>query len=432
MNFSPDLVHLIVTAVASFLVGLEIKTYRLQQHPDTPKFFFGTARTYTFIGILGFIFYRIEPLHLSIYALVLVALSMLYALLYYQKLRENKQSILPFVVMLCVYAFGPMTALFPLWMTALLFVLIVFILNARKSLQRFSSDVNMLEFETLSKMILLSAVILPLLPDTKVIPYLPISPFKLWLAVVVISGISYGGYLVQKYFFPSKGYFLTGIFGGTYSSTATTVVLARKAKTSGDNPMIDAAIIAATSMMYLRLIIVALVFNLSVGRSLALPFSVLALLGILFSVFYLKKGEKASTKPDFVDQNPLELGTAFVFAALFALMMVITHFVTKHYGSSGLELLSFAVGFTDIDPFVLSLLTGKYMVTDTQLISAIMIAAGSNNLLKATYALWFGGIKGGFRSAIWVALLGIMTIAWGLWGPLNLFGAALPSLATGA
>jgi len=414
MTFSPELIHLMIATVFSFLIGMEIKTYNLKQQKQTPKFIFGTARTFTFIGILGYIAYKLEPAHLTIYAIILLSLSLLFALLYKQKLKEGKQGILLYTVMLCVYAFGPMTVLFPLWMSALLFVLIVFILNADKTLYRFSNDINMNEFETFGKMVLLSAVILPLLPDSKVIPYLPISPFKLWLAVVVISGISYGGYLIQKYFFPSKGYYLTGIFGGTYSSTATTVVLARKVKESGYNPVITAAMIAATSMMYLRLIVVAAVFNTEIAKELAIPFLALALLSLLLSFIYLKQGDRNSVTTDFVDKNPLELGTAFLFALLFVVMMLVTSFVMQHYGNSGLKLLSFSVGFTDIDPFVLSLLTGKYSVENVQLISAIMISAGSNNILKAIYALWFGGLKGGLQAAVWIALLGLVTIALGL------------------
>ena len=415
MGISTDLIHLIITVVFSFLVGMELKTYRQQFHAKEGNLFFGTARTYTFIGILGYIFYKIDPSHLTLYITVLVALSLLFLVLYRRKIAEGRPSILPYVVLLCVYAFGPMTERFDLWMPSLLFVLIIFLLNAKQSLQRFSSSINMHEFETLGKMVLLSAVILPLLPNTNTIPYLPISPFKMWLAVVVISGISYGGYLVQKYFFPSKGYFLTGIFGGTYSSTATTVVLARKAKIGGNNPVIDAAIIAATAMMYLRLLVVAMVFNFSVARSLAFPFVVLAMLGMLIALVYMKQGEKKTANSDFVDKNPLELGTAFLFAGLFILMMIVTHFVIGHYGNGGLQILSFVVGFTDIDPFILSLLTGKYSVTQTELVTAIMVAAGSNNLLKALYAVWFGGGKGGIHSAVWIALLGAATIVWALY-----------------
>ena len=415
MDISPELIHFIVTTVFSFLIGMEIKTYNLKLQDRTHKFIFGTARTFTFIGILGYISYTLEPLHFTIYAIILLFLSLLFLLLYKENLKEGKQSILLYTVMLCVYAFGPMTVLFPLWMSALLFVLIVFILNANNTFERFSSSINMNEFETMGKMVLLSAVILPLLPNTKIIPYLPISPFKLWLAVIVISGISYGGYLIQKYIFPSKGYFLTGIFGGTYSSTATTVVLARKINKRGSDHVITAAIIAATSMMYLRLIVVAMVFNMKIATTLALPFLLLASAGLLLAFIYLKQGEKSAVSADFVDKNPLELGTAFLFAALFVLMMLLTSFVMHHYGNNGLKLLSFSVGFTDIDPFVLSLLTGKYSVETTQLVSAIMIAAGSNNILKAIYSLWFGGWKGGLQAAIWVGLLGVVTIGLSFW-----------------
>jgi len=172
-------------------------------------------------------------------------------------------------------------------------------------------------------------------------------------------------------------------------------------------------------MMYFRLLIVALVFNVSVAKVLVAPFIVLALLGVVCALYYLKQGSKTKIKPDYVDENPLELGAAFLFAGLFVLMMLITHFVTLHYGNSGLRVLSFAVGFTDIDPFILSLLTGKYTVGQSELVSAIMIAAGSNNRLKAAYALWFGGWRGGSRSAFWIALLGVATIAWA-------FGGSLP------
>ena len=415
MSLDPVLAHLLLTVVLSFLVGLEIRTYKERFHPESENLFFGTARTYTFTGILGFVFYILDPKTLIPYTAVLLGLSLLYALFYRQKLADHRQSILLYLVLLCVYAFGPLSMRFPLWLPALLFVLIVFILNAKRSLHRFTPAINPYEFETLGKMVLLSAVILPLLPDRNVIPYVPLSPFKIWLAVVVISAISYGGYILQKYFFPHKGYFVTGVIGGTYSSTATTVVLARKLHAlEGKNPVITAAIIAATSMMYLRLIVVALIFNLTVAEKLAIPFVALALAGMVPAWWYLRRSAAAEAGESFVDRNPLELGTAFLFAFLFVAMMMITQYVTGHFGDRGLQLLSFVVGFTDIDPFVLSILTGKYSVTTGEVVAAVMIAAGSNNILKAAYALWFGGLKNAWPSALWIALLGVMTILWGM------------------
>jgi len=415
MNINPDLLHFLITTVFSFLIGLEVKSYRSQfLNTKDENYFFGDVRTYSFIGILGFVLFKLDSSALLLYLAGFLAITLLYALLYYKNLQEKKRSILLYIVMLLVYSFGALIQIQPLWLSALLYVSIVFILNADRGIEKFVKDININEFETLGKMVLLSAVILPLLPDTKSIPYIPLSPFKIWLAVVVISGISYGGYIVQKYFFPSKGYFLTGIFGGSYSSTATTVVLARKSKQTGGLNVIEAAIISATSVMYLRLIIVALLFNYEIGKSLLLPFGALALFGFMVSAFYLRDPKEKREHPDIVDTNPLELKTAFIFAFLFVAMMVITQFVTQHYGKAGLEILSFVVGFTDIDPFVLSILTGKFSVTSMQIVAAIMIAAGSNNLLKAIYAIWFGGIKNAYKSALWIAFLGIVTITLGL------------------
>jgi uncharacterized membrane protein (DUF4010 family) len=416
MSLNIDLVHFLVVTAFSFLVGLEVKSYRSQYiNATVENYFFGDVRTYSFIGILGFILFKIDSnLHI-LYAGGFLSITVLYALLYQKNLQENKRSILLYIVMLLVYTFGALIQTQPLWITALLYVSIVFILNVNGGIEKFTKELNISEFETLSKMILLSAVILPLLPDTKIIPYIPLSPFKIWLAVVVISGISYGGYLVQKYFFPSKGYYLTGIFGGSYSSTATTVVLARKAKQLGGYRVIDAAIISATSVMYLRLIIVALIFNIDIGEKLIFPFVSLSFIGFFISSFYLKNQQKTQEHVAIVDKNPLELKTAFLFALLFVAMIIATHFVTNHYGTSGLEILSFVVGFTDIDPFILSILTGKFSVENVQIIAAIMIAAGSNNLLKAIYALWFGGVKNTYKSALWISILGVVTIVWGLY-----------------
>ena len=415
MSIDPDLLHLLVVMVFSFLIGLEVKSYRNRSGDSAHEhYFFGDVRTYSFIGILGYFLFKIDPVSLLLYLAGFLSITLLYAILYRQNLREKKRSILLYIVMLLVYTFGALIQTQPLWMSALLYVSIVFILNSNREVDKFVKEMNSEEFETMGKMVLLSAVILPLLPDTKSIPYIPLSPFKIWLAVVVISGISYGGYILQKYFFPAKGYVLTGVFGGSYSSTATTVVLARKARQLGGLDVIDAAIIAATSVMYLRLIVVAMIFNPQVGKSLILPFVSLSLLGALGALFYIKSSQKQTQHPDIVDRNPLELKTAFLFAFLFVGMMVVTNLVTQAYGKAGLEILSFVVGFTDIDPFVLSILTGKFTITSTQIVAAIMIASGSNNLLKAVYALWFGGLKNSYKSAVWLAVLGIVTIVLGL------------------
>jgi uncharacterized membrane protein (DUF4010 family) len=414
MSTNSDFAHFILTFVFSFLIGLELKAYRSKFYENNSTFFIGTTRTYTFIGIIGFIFYKIDSVNLYVYISGLFALTFLYGIFFNKLLDEKRHSIVLFLVMLIVYSFAPIIILFPLWMSSLIFIVLIFVLNAKKKLFDFNLLINTYEFETLGKMLLLSAVILPLLPKDTMIPYLGISFYKIWLTVVVISGISYTGYLVQKYLFPSKGLFLTGLIGGTYSSTATTVVLSKKARTLSVNHIITASIIAATSMMYIRLLVVSFIFNVEVSKILLIPFLLLILFSILVSFFYYRKSLSTQNIIEVEDKNPLELGTAFIFAFLFIVMMLITNFVVLNYGSSGLKLLSSVVGFSDIDPFVLSLLTGKYEINSSQIASAIVIASGSNNILKGTYTLWFGTKEKTFHSFVWLIILGISTILLGV------------------
>jgi len=414
MLLNTDATQFIVTIALSFLTGLEVKSYRQEYHADSRDYFIGTARTTTFLGILGFVFYRLDPRHLHVYTAGLLVFSALFALFYIQRLRRAKTSILPFLVTLIVYTYGPLTALSPLWMPALLFVLTVFLLNAKTSISNLSLRLDSRELETLGKMVLLSVVILPLLPNRNVIPHLPLSPFKIWLAVVVVSAISYGGYLSQKYFFPHRGLLVTALIGGGYSSTATTVVLAKKARQHKATGQITAALIAATAVMYLRLIVIAFLFNQDIARNLAPPFLLLALAGFLLALFHARSENPEKRSVTLAGGNPLELKTAFLFAALFVLMILLTQTVTSFYGVKGLKIFAFAAGFTDIDPFILSLLTGKYLVPTREVLSAIVISAGSNNILKGGYALWFGGRKQTIPAASWLFFLGLTTIGLGL------------------
>ena len=414
MQIHELLLHILPVVIFSFIIGLEVRAYLTKFHENDARVFFGTTRTYAFLGILGFILYEIEPKNFSLFIVGFLSITFLYSILYKKMLDTDKNSILLYIVSIIVYSFGPLVGIFPLWISALIFVLVIFLLNSKKRILTFHPKINIYELETFGKIILLSAVVLPLLPTDNNIPYLGISLYKIWLTVVVISTISYISYLVQKYIFPSKGVLLTGILGGAYSSTATTVVLSKKAQAVQDTNMFTASIISATFMMYLRLLIIAAIFNIEVLKVIATPYIVFGLITLIISFVYYKKATNETSKIETEDRNPLELGTAFVFAILFIVTMFITNFVVNNYGTTGLNILSFIIGMTDIDPFILALLTGKYNIDAVAVASAMLIATGSNNILKAVYAVWFGKKKA-VSSAFWLIFLGVATIGSGIY-----------------
>jgi len=93
-------------------------------------------------------------------------------------------------------------------------------------------------------------------------------------------------------------------------------------------------------------------------------------------------------------QNPLEFKTALVFGLLFGFFAVLTNIVVANYGNMGVNILSFIVGVTDIDPYILNL----FQHTDSNLhintiVNATIIASASNNLIKMIYSLILGESK---------------------------------------
>lgn len=234
--------------------------------------------------------------------------------------------------------------------------------------------------------------------------------------MIVVSAISYISYLAQTYFFPSRGVLLTGILGGMYSSSAATGVLAKRGlkQPATQSHLIGVAILLATTMMYLRLwvLILALGHTTTAGY-LAAPFALLVLSTAALAWWqHHTVRVEAAPQTELPPDHPLEFSTALLFAFLFVFFATITHFVVTDYGVSGLHMLSFMVGFTDIDPFILSLLDGKFHVSESALETAILIASGSNNLLKAGYTIALSRNPALFGASAWLATTFLLSLGY--------------------
>jgi uncharacterized membrane protein (DUF4010 family) len=398
--------ELLVVVIAGLLTGLEIKEYRV--HNDALKEI-GSVRTFTFISLIGFVFFKID---FYLYMLGYAALVGHFLLFYNVKLQSAKNGMLLFLMATLVYTFGVIITKFDIWFLIVMFISVIFIYNINRRFGHLYTMFDEEEIEIFSKLLLLSAVVLPLLPQENISELIPVSYFKVWLAVVVVSMFSYVGYILKRYIFKDKGYLIAGILGGIYSSTATTIVLAKKS-VAGTTPHIFASsIVMATAFMYIRLLGITYAFNYEIAMHLLIPFSLLASITMVIAYYFYKKAEKnsANENDEIQDKNPLELSTAFLFAILFIVMSVVTHFVTQNYGNMGLSILSFIVGFTDIDPFVLSILSSKLDLSVADASSAIMIAVGSNNFLKVVYAYAFSKNEAGKLSGAALFVLGLLTM----------------------
>ncbi len=332
------LLQFLMTVVFSFIVGLEFHNYlRNNQY----QFGFGSIRTFVLLGLLGFILFQLNP-DGRLFVMGIGFLSIMLAIFYWRQTAEKIFTLLEIILALLVFLIGPVAISFPIWFLVLFAVLLVLMLGEKPLIHQFSRSLANNEIVTLSKFLVISGVILPLLPDKQIADMLPVTYFKVWLAVIIVSGFSYLSYLAQTYLFKTRGLLLTGLLGGLYSSTAITVVISRRAHHLKDDwSNVSSALIMATAMMYLRLLVIIFLLDSSAGISLLKPFSVLILLSSIAvaAIHYFADGV-IHKQPANVSQHPLELPTALLFASMFVLFTFITQYVTSHYGDHGLNFLS--------------------------------------------------------------------------------------------
>jgi len=414
-SFLPSLLtQFLITAVLSFIIGLELHSYRRANGQDLG---FGTTRTFTLIGITAFVLYAIDE-HLLFYLTGLLILTVFLAIYYLHRSGKGLYSLLSPLLGVLTYLIPPVLIRFPDWFVALYVVAILLMLSEKPGIRRFSDTIDNTEIVTFTKFLIMAGVILPLLPARQIAVFVPVTYYQVWSALLVVSALSYISYLAQTYLFKEKGLLLTGILGGLYSSTATTVVLGRRARQLPPTPQITQAIILATTMMYFRLLLlVALLGYVNEALRLLTPLSLMVILSLVASwlASRIPAGRDTPASPAAVSHplsHPLEFRTALFFALLFVLFSAITAWVISRYGEQGLQILAFIVGLTDIDPFILSILGGKYPVNEIQLISAIVIACGSNNLVKAGYALVFGRNRYVVAAAGWLTGLFVLSMAY--------------------
>jgi uncharacterized membrane protein (DUF4010 family) len=390
----------------------------------------GGIRTFPLLALLGAGLYLIEPQRVLVFLAGLLVLG-LWLFSYYRKVLrqvpggtdEPGDGLVPPVCNLLAYLLGPAALLAPTWFSVGLVVAAVLLVGARERLHRWAYRIPGREIFTLGQFLILAGIVLPLLPNEPISSWTAITPYQVWLALVAVSTLSYASYLAQRYLPVGGSITMASILGGLYSSTATTVVLARRMHSAeqGALPEIRSGMLLATALMYLRLGVIIAIFNLPLARLLAPALAVLLFLALALALILrggIPHGTKAAlTKAD-QPGNPLELSAAALFAFSFVLVSLASTWVKSAIGASGLLWLAAIVGVTDIDPFVLNLAQGGLSGASAQVLTAaVLVAASSNNLLKAFYALAFAGASRGVLPAGALASLsaaGFAIAAW-LW-----------------
>jgi uncharacterized membrane protein (DUF4010 family) len=413
MSLAPPIARLLLLVGLGFFLGLAFEEFHARANQKRP----GGIRSFPLLALVGALLYRLDPAHLLPLSAGLLALSAWLTCYYWRHIGEIDPDGFPNVglmVPICnVLAFllGPVALAEPPWAAIGATVAGVLFLTSRDALHSLARRIEIGEIVNVGRFLLLTGFVLPLLPDVPVTDLTTITPRQVWLAVVAVCSVSYASYLLQRYVAPASASLLTAVLGGMYSSTATTVVLARRARAEvSATRQTRAGIVLATTIMYLRLLVIIAVFNRPLAVAVAPGLLGLAALGCVLAAglywFGAPREQTPATPP--APANPLEVGAAAIFAILFIVVSIASSWAAHAFGTAGIYTLAVIVGVSDIDPFVLSLAQDGAGQTSAGVGAvAILLAASSNNVLKASYVMAYGG-RG---RLIWpVAALGVLAL----------------------
>jgi uncharacterized membrane protein (DUF4010 family) len=230
------------------------------------------------------------------------------------------------------------------------------LLNAKETLHSWLSHVERLEMRAAIRLLLISVVMLPVLPDHGYGPGNALNPFRLWLMVVMVAGISFIGYFAIKIAGPRIGSLLTGVFGGLASSTALTLSFARMGRDDRSmHKVLAAGVAVANATMFLRLWVIILAVDRPMAMAELPPLAAMMAAGLIMTALLWRDHADAGKPGATGLTNPFELGVAIKFAILLAAVVIASRLLQSWAGSTGLYVLGAVAGLADVDAISLSM-----------------------------------------------------------------------------
>jgi uncharacterized membrane protein (DUF4010 family) len=392
-----SLPNLLAALAAGLVIGLE-RGWRDRELADGERV--AGLRTFAMLGLLGGVFQLVHPWLLAAGALGLAGIA---AVAYREAVRSSGNlSATSVVAQLLTYGLGALaTGGAPLPAVGLA-VVAATLLDLRPTLHRWLRLIEHQELSAALQLLVLSAVVLPLLPDAPFGPYGALNPYRLWWAVVLVAGLSLSGHVAMRAAGDQRGALWTGLLGGLASSTAATLALARR---QHDRPDLLAAssagALSACAVMFLRIALVLVAMAPVLARLLLAPLLVAG--GVLFAVALLQWRQRgpagAPGQPSSVP--PFDLATALGFGAFLGLMAVLSEASKQWLGAGGLYGLALVSGLVDVDAITISVarMGAQGSVALPVAAGAVALAVLSNMVVKVALAWATGSAALGRRVA---------------------------------
>jgi len=273
----------------------------------------------------------------------------------------------------------------------------------------------------LIRFVVAALLIFPFLPDANMGPYEVINPREIGWVVILTSGLGLFGYLLIKFLGASKGILLTGLLGGWVSSTLITWVFAKRSR---ETPAFSAnyatGILAASTIMVIRVMLWVTIFNGALARSLYVPLGIMLLAAAGITLyFYLRHKDGKNQDASIPLGKPLNLQGALIFGLLYMAIIVLISYTHAYFGAGGILVSSSLAGLADVDAITISISKLAGTTVPLQIAgTAVLLATICNTLVKFSIALWAGSreikkfVLIGYGVIFLAALVGLGLVIW--------------------
>lgn len=386
------IMHAITALGIGLLIGLEREYGQRKIEGHSKRIEAAGIRTFAMVALLGnFMTWLPEPLNLWMPAIG-ISFVVLIAILSYQRTSHHDKGFTSEAALVTTCILGTLTGFDLALPASMVAIVMVGLLHFKKWLHHFSHSLSDIDIRQALLFLVLTVIILPILPNQTFGPYDAFNPYRIWMMVVLISGLGFAAYAAIKILGSRSGLMVTGLLGGLVSSTATTLAMSRLSQKSPElqNSATLATLLACTTM-FPRVLLLTLLFNPALTWNLIPSMLIITLYSISISAYLWHQSrlqQKDSQQLYQPQKNPLSLRIALVFALFYALIVLSSHIALAHFGQQGLLTLAGLSGLSDVDAITLSLIEISQQGVSTHLAAqGIMLACAANSLVKLSIGL---------------------------------------------
>ncbi len=358
-------------------------------------------RTYGLIAVLGALWGILaQQAGIALMGLAFLALTSVLLVAYSKSLNKFEDySITSMVASLITFTLGALAVFGHSTLASASAVVIAFLLGFKPLLHSWMNKLEQRELEATLKLLLISVVLLPILPNRGFGPWEAVNPYLIWWMVVLIAGISYLGYFAIRIVGNRHGPVLTGIFGGLVSSSALTLNLSRLAKAHPNmQNALAAGILTACATLFARTLLLTSILNPELFQLLLPALSLMSVFTYAMAYLLWKNAKEFQENEEIKLENPFQLEIAMKFGAFLVIILLLSKLLQIYFGNMGAYVIAAASGLADVDPITLSMSQlskeGLELNVATQ---AILIAVMVNSGVKSMIAFFVGSRSLGIR-----------------------------------